>query len=65
MRAAKAKYELLGQDLVRLKNVLSNEPVGPKAEKRKKEITDLEIKVSDLSVYVLYPGKILYVFVCS
>lgn len=45
MRAAKAKYELLGQDLVRLKNVLSNEPVGPKAEKRKKEITDLEIKV--------------------
>lgn len=45
MKNAKAKYEFYGQELIRIKNLLSNEPVGPKAEKRKKEISDLETKV--------------------
>ena len=49
MKNAKAKYEFYGQEVVRVKNLLGNEPVGPKAEKRKREISELEVKACHLS----------------
>ena len=52
MKNAKTKYEFYGQELVRIKNLLGNEPVGPKADKRKKEIVELETKVCSKNTHV-------------
>lgn len=46
MKAAKAKYEFLGQDLVRVKNLLALDRYGKQADKRKKEVADYEARVS-------------------
>ena len=45
MNNSKAKYHFYGNEVVRVKNLLSNEPFGKQAEKRKKEVIDLEGKV--------------------
>ncbi len=54
MKAAKAKYEFLGQDLIRVKNLISLDPYGKQADKRKKEAADYETKVR-MSVWVCEP----------
>ena len=48
MKSSKARYEFFGQELIRIKNLLANEPVGPRADKRKREITELETKVVNI-----------------
>ncbi len=46
MKAAKAKYRFYGEELSRVKNLLAVEPYGKQAEKRKREVSELETKVS-------------------
>lgn len=48
MKNAKAKYRFYGEDLARVKNLLAVEPYGKQAEKRKREVSELEVKVSSL-----------------
>jgi hypothetical protein len=45
MKNCKAKYHFYGHELSRAKNQLSLEPYGKQADKRKKEVADLENKV--------------------
>ena len=45
MKNAKAKYIFLGQDLIRVKNLLAMDPYGKQADKRKKEAADYESRV--------------------
>ncbi len=49
MKAAKAKYEFLGQDLIRVKTL---DPYGKQADKRKKEAVDYVSRVSGWGQWV-------------
>jgi hypothetical protein len=44
MKSAKAKYSFMGQDLARVKTLLTAEPYGKQADKRKKEVAELEMR---------------------
>ncbi|XP_019853956.1 PREDICTED: rho GTPase-activating protein 29-like [Amphimedon queenslandica] len=47
MKSAKAKYIFYGQELARAKNQLAADPYGKQADRRKKEVSDLETKFQD------------------